>query len=136
MLRVFCLFVLSVTMLGACGGEVANRWVLRVDRALDASSRARLSEPIDEASYTPQPPADRYEIVVRGDAVEVAPLDGKLGKMTGAREASTTGETRFRLSEGTFAGGVLVVRGDRGEITIYGSGVPIVLSERGALISR
>lgn len=126
----------------ACGGDIAStRLVLRVDQTLDRASVSVRSptNAIPDASFKPQQPEDRYELIVSGDHVSVVPLAGpppSAGTMEGTRAASPAGETRFDLQSGTFAGGRLVIRGDRGELTIFGSGVPIVSSERGSLVVR
>ena len=73
-------------------------------------------------------------IVVFDDGGKIAigtdPVEGSLASATAER-------IEYNLSEGTFAGGRFMVweggSGLQAELTIYGSGVTIVSSERGPL---
>jgi hypothetical protein len=76
-------------------------------------------------------PHDAYAITLEGDRATIVPLDGKRAAISGRRDPKST--DLFNLDAGLFAGGRLVVRGERAEVTVYGSGVPVVSSERGAL---
>jgi DNA-binding beta-propeller fold protein YncE len=115
---------------------VDGRWDLRVDRAWDRSGGQVVfpSDPLQESDYRAVTDGPIYPVTVSdgGNAVTVGDAP-----MTGERAATTDGRTLYHLTGGTFAGGRLVVwtAGDglQAELTIYGSGVPIVQSERGAL---
>ena len=67
---------------------------------------------------------------LRESSVGAHPLEGR-------RVATADGRLVYDLSEGTFADGRFTVwstkGGLQGEVTIYGSGRPIVRSERGTL---
>ena len=58
--------------------------------------------------------------------------------LVGQRESASGTQLSYALAQGTFAGGRFVVwateAGLQGELTLYGSGRPIVRSERGALV--
>ena len=92
--------------------------------------------------YRPAANGETYAIVVsdRGAKVTIgaAPAGdrGMRSPLEGSR-TSDTGTVSYHLDKGTFAGGRLVVwPGDQalqGELTIYGSGLPIVSSVRGRL---
>ncbi len=90
-----------------------------------------------EADYRPVAGGPRYFIVVSDEGGRVA-----IGSppLAGSRTTVTTEGIVYDLGEGTFAGGRLVVwsssRGLQAELTIYGSGRPIVKSERGTLARR
>ena len=121
-----------------------GRWVLRIDRAIlvERLGLNRHSEQVDESEYRPISKGSTYPILVsdRGARVEI---DGDKRTavhppMKGVRSSSKE-PIVYKLDDGTFAGGRFVVwsakNGLQGELTIYGSGVPLISSERG-LISR
>lgn len=123
---------------------IDGRWVLRIDRAIlvERLGLNRHSEQVDESEYRPISKGSTYPILVsdRGARVEI---DGEKRTavhppMKGVRSSSTE-PIVYKLDDGTFAGGRFVVwsgkNGLQGELTIYGSGVPLISSERG-LISR
>jgi len=114
-------------------------WELRIDRAwirLDDSA-AFPSDQMTEADYQPVSGGPTYPIVVSDRSSHVSigspPLEG-------FRTSVATKGIAYDLREGTFAGGRFVVwssdRGLEAELTIYGSGRPIVKSERGALARK
>ena len=141
-MRLFGLLLSGFVALGwtGCGGELtSSRLVLRVDQTLDRSTTPAPMDPIPDAAFKPQAPEDRYEVAVSGDHVTIVPFKKAAfnpGTFDGTRVDSPAGEQRFDLSGGTFAGGRLVLKGGRGELTIYGSGVPFISSERGTLVVR
>jgi len=123
---------------------IDGRWVLRIDRAIlvERLGLNRHSEQVDESEYRRISKGSTYPILVsdRGARVEI---DGEKRTavhppMKGVRSSSTE-PIVYKLDDGTFAGGRFVVwsgkNGLQGELTIYGSGVPLISSERG-LISR
>jgi hypothetical protein len=121
---------------------VDGRWLLRTDRACfgDEVTNPSLAQ-IPEADYRPLSKGPTYPIVVSkaGSLVEIGGTR-RLAvhpPMKGSRSASGDSIV-FDLQEGTFAGGRFVVwstkQGLQAELTIYGSGVPIISSERGALL--
>jgi hypothetical protein len=135
--------LLALILASAChhapsGGAV--QYVLRVDQRLDRTAIAVPSDPPPESSFRAVEPFDAYAITVDGDAVTITALDGSKKTIGGHRARPDTGsepgEERFALESGVFAGGRLVLRGARAELTIYGSGVPIVSSDRGTLVQR
>jgi hypothetical protein len=71
--------------------------------------------------------------------VTIRPIGGRAttrgGALTGRRRDGIHPAT-YELTGGTMAGGRFVISGGRAELTIYGSGVPIVESERGTLVQR
>jgi hypothetical protein len=121
------------------GGFSDGTWELSVDRAWNASA-GEAQFPTDELSE------DDYEPVSDGPVLTIEVFDdgGKVAIGTnpieGSLAAATAERIEYNLSEGTFAGGRFVVweigSGLQAELTIYGSGVPIVSSERGPLCVR
>lgn len=132
----------------------AKHWTLRVDRTLDREARGKApSDELTASSYKPQPPADRWEITIEetdGGTERARVIVSKIpapneqmerfeGKeMTPSQRppSAAASERWFDIDKGMFAGGRFVMRGDEGELTTYGSGVPIVRSERGTLIAK
>jgi len=112
-------------------------WEMHVDRKLkDLPGDVQFpTDPLDEEDYEPVEDGPVYPVVVSGDGqsveVGVEPLVGVL-------EPGKPGEWMFNLTKGTFAGGRFVVWASesvlQAELTIYGSGVPIVSSARGELL--
>lgn len=121
----------------ACGERQATgiegAWTLRVDRAWTAPDG--ITEPgqaLDEADYHAVTGPD-YAVVITATGVTVGDVP-----MEGARGADVGVRAHFELDGGTFAGGRFEVWDDGGlqaELTLFGSGVPIASSERGALIA-
>jgi hypothetical protein len=131
----------AVAML-SCSGPQTGRYVMRVDRTFNRSAQPALpSDELAATSYLPTTPVDHWHVTIRGARVELTAIGESYGSAMPARLAGTetTGaanERRFALDEGAFAGGHFVIRGDEAELTIYGSGVPVVSSERGTLVAR
>ncbi len=114
-------------------------WTFRVDRSWDGQGGGAglPGDPLTEADYVPVSEGPEYTVVVSHSAGRVSigetPMEGQVS-------ASDDDVLTYDLSDGTFAGGRFVVwEGDVGlqaELTIYGSGLPIVASERGELIPQ
>lgn len=145
--------LLSATILACSGGTsnntgtTANKLVMRVDRSLDRSGGAAQQKLVDDDiaadNYKPiAQPVDRWEVSIEGShviLVPVTPLTSNQGQVEGVEitgDRVKPGERRFDLQKGVFAGGRFVLRGDDAEVTMYGSGVPILSSERGKLIKK
>jgi hypothetical protein len=146
--------LLSATIIACTGGgsntantnTTANKLVMRVDRSLDKGGNPAQKFPDDDIaaeSYKPiGQPVDRWEVSIEGShviLVPVTPLTSNQGQVEGVEttDKAKPGERRFDLQKGVFAGGRFVLRGaDDAEVTMYGSGVPIVSSERGKLIKK
>jgi hypothetical protein len=126
-------------LLASLDDLIDGAWELRVDRAWNGADGniAVPSDQFTEADYQPVSPGSTYPIEVRDQAARVsvgsAPLNG-------SRTTETEESVVYDLSEGTFAGGRFVVWADnqglQAELTIYGSGRPIVKSERGNLVLK
>ena len=133
----FVALYLGVAVLGCGSGGDSTRYVLRVDETL--ASRNGIQFPtnaIPDDHYAPVAPSDRYEVAFDGDHVKITTLGtSSVRELQGTLSWSRVGEKKYHL-DNTFAGGMFVVNGERGELTIFGSGVPVVLSERGQLIEQ
>lgn len=150
-LMILLLLVASATLLGCGGGDDSGRvdgdadtlsdgeWVLHVDRRWSGNSGS-VQFPSDHLAE------DDYELVDDGATYLVVFSSGQESvsvgdiPLLGELEVETNGKQEYDLTTGTFAGGRLVVwtgeSGLQAELTIYGSGIPIVSSERGALVLR
>jgi hypothetical protein len=141
--------LLSAAMLAGCGGgspsssRYGGQYVLRVDRTFDRSEQPQTtSDDLPARSYRAAPPADRWEVSIEGSKIVLNAIgDGAPATFTARLEghetsSAVTGERRFQIDEGAFAGGRFVMRGDEAELTVFGSGVPVVSSERGKLVTR
>lgn len=131
-----------LAVLGAatsCGGETAEPQglVLRVDRTWNGVP-SKPGGTLSDSDYQETEPRDRYAVKVTGNDVEVTPLEPSafVDVMRGRLARESDGARSFELDDGLPAGGRFVVRGDEGELTIFGSGRPVVSSERGALVRR
>ena len=126
-----------------CGGGSTARYVMRVDRTFDRSAAPQPGIPdadLPSESYRSEAPVDRWEVAIEGDKVVLTsigehPLLGdKVRRLEGkARSGGRTDERRFDL-DGSIAGGRFSVHGESAELTLYGSGVPVISSERGKLV--
>jgi hypothetical protein len=111
----------------------SGTWVLTVDRALSGFINFPM-DPIPESAYTPTSSALMYRLSVSDGGHRVV-VEG-LG-LVGRLERSEPDMLWFGLTGGAPAGGRMVVwqQGTelQGELTLYGSGVPVTRSERGPL---
>lgn len=111
---------------------------LRVDRIWDRTEQPHLPDDDlpdtsyrslgDEPSFVKQ-----WEVTVDGDQLVMTSGNQRL---RGRETSNVFNERRFEITDGAVAGGRFVMRGTDAEITLFGSGVPVVSSERGKLIPR
>ena len=124
---------------GTTGVLTDGEWVLQVDRKWngDSGSVQFPSDPLPEEAYEPVNDGDGYLVVFSNGQESVAVGDTPL---LGEQASYADGRREYDLTTGTFAGGRFIVwpgaAGLQAELTIYGSGVPIISSERGALTPK
>lgn len=134
------------------GALFGKKWEFVAAQAWDRSSPAGQpqfphDELPDEAYQAIEGAGPRYEISFSpdGGTVRIKRTDDEWRCATeptvaGGRERDSETELHYSLEDGLFAGGRLVVKMDdhalRGELTIYGSGRPIIASERGTFSSE
>ena len=145
--------VVALTILDACDGDsehhgpnappvsldsfVDGQWALTVDRVWDGASGNVTfpSDPLSGEDYQPTANGPAYAVVVsdHGHTVSVGATP-----FVGSQTAASAERVEFALAQGTFAGGRFVVWPGvetlGAELTLYGSGRPIVQSERGKLV--
>jgi len=116
-----------------------DEWLLRVNRRWngDPTAVTSPSAPLPQDDYEPVTDGPSYEILLGGNwrvaLIGEERLQGELTTEPGE-------ELTYDITTGTSAGGRLVIWADasglQAELTMYGSGVPIVSSERGPLIPK
>jgi len=149
------LVALALSVSLCCGGKsspsqpstptlasfTGGAWTLHVDRAWDGKSGSPQfpSDTLDESAYKSLSVGFSYQLVLTGGGQEVT-ITGTIAGTVQARRGKVT-DTLVQYDvpdNGTFAGGRFVVwssgEGLQGELTFYGSGVPITESERGFLV--
>ncbi len=111
-------------------------WLLTVDRALrpGSSTVGVPTDPLSEADFAPVDGGARYRLVVSEESARIAVVESQ---MVAQLEQTTAERLIYGLVDGAFAGGRIMVwrepSGIQAELTIYGSGVPVVRSERGSV---
>lgn len=111
---------------------------LRVDRVWAGApgSPTYPTSDLPESDFRPSTASTRYPMLFSTSAAIVSLGDSLAIK--GSLASETAGRATYTLNEGLFAGGRLVIWQAgaelQGELTIYGSGVPIIKSERGTVV--
>jgi hypothetical protein len=120
-------------------GLVDGSWVFSVDRAWDGVSGHIVfpSDSLTDDDYKPTDQSPTYAVVLSEAGAHI--MVGTT-PFIGQRTSASSARLVFELSQGTFAGGRFVVwrqsNALQAELTIYGSGRPIVQSERGRLVAQ
>ena len=114
-----------------------GRWSLRVNRTWDGTTEVTVpTQMLSEDAYDSTAQTIVHQVMVASGGVTV--MVGSDPVAGSAARTSTATRLVYELGSGTFAGGrFLVWQGSKGleaELTIYGSGRPIVESERGDLV--
>lgn len=111
-------------------------WVFTVDRALRVGTATVgvPTAPLSETDFAPVDGGARYRLAVSEAAARIEVVESQ---MVARLEQATTERLTYDIVDGAFAGGRIVVwrepSGIQGELTIYGSGLPVVRSERGSV---
>lgn len=114
---------------------------LRIDRKGGSEDPTKAFEFLPEARYQPIENGPTYRVVISEQGSRVS-VEGKRGTthqiaVRGKRTSTTDEQVWYELTN-AFAGGRFVVwrsaDGWQAELTLYGSGRPIIFSERGALV--
>lgn len=112
-----------------------NDYVFRIDRVLNKTDIQYPSEELEESDYKATIEEKKYAVTFStdGEGVVIEP-----GSIKGALRGYDTSSEKiyYDLEEGVFAGGRFVVWDNnsfQAELTIYGSGVAVINSERGVL---
>src|SRR3989339_328335 len=109
----------------------------QVDNAVGESTLDEYADESQEGTTGVLTDGDGYLVVFSNGQESVAVGDTPL---LGEQASYADGRREYDLTTGTFAGGRFIVwpgaAGLQAELTIYGSGVPIISSERGALTPK
>ena len=113
-------------------------WYFRVDRVWNGSGNPPFpSSLLAESTYSHVSNGPTYRIVISGTGFQGYEISIGDIPMRGHQQPPGAPQIIFDLREGTFAGGRFLIThgkdGLEGELTIYGSGLPIIKSERGTL---
>jgi hypothetical protein len=111
-----------------------GNYILKVDRISKSPDVRFPNDSLNESYYTASDEGTRYEISFSedGQSISIAPAS-----VSGVKTNDSKVSKRYDLVQGVFAGGRFIIWTDntsfQAEYTIYGSGVPIIKSERGKL---
>jgi hypothetical protein len=111
-----------------------KEYTLIVNRIADSPDVQFPTDNLKETDYTAFHEQKNYTISVseNGNQIAIEP-----GSLKGERVSSTGSKIVYNLTEGAFAGGRVVIwsvnKELEAELTLYGSGNPILSSERGKL---
>ena len=142
-LAIAFLFVFGCSVDGADLSQLdGNSYTLEVDRIANNPDVQFPSETLQESDYEQTDQGNRYRVSFSENAetatVAVEPPAGEAAVMTGNIETDAEDLRRYEIEQGLFAGGRFIVwiadNHLEAELTVYGSGVPIVTSERGRLV--
>lgn len=114
--------------------ELKNKnYTLNVGRVSNFPNVKLPSNNLEESDYVPMEKTTQYQISFRENEkiVEIRP------NFVRGKKRSAEGFLVYELNEGLFAGGRLIIwKSDKAyeaEYTVYGTGVPVIKSERGKL---
>ena len=114
-----------------------NNFVLKVDRISEHPKVQFPGSDLKKDDYQQIKDGALYTVIISEDGQNVI-IGPDL--IRGQRTSDSNELKNYELDEGTFAGGRFVVWKDfdrfEAELTIYGSGVPIIKSERGRLLLK
>lgn len=142
---VSCICVVSV-FLAMCKKQTENtvdysdlngrKFILKVDRVAVGPDVQFPDDALQEDDYNPADEDIRHEVTFSEDGQEITI---EPGPVAGIRTKDDEESLYYQLGEGLFAGGRFVIWTDNkefeAEMTIYGSGIPVIRSERGILES-
>ncbi len=141
-------FILGLLLLFGCDGTDnldnnaaklsfldGNDFLFEIDRISETPDVQFPLDDLQESDYEELSEGTHYNVIISqdGQIVAIEP-----GSMRGRKISNEDNSVFYQLDEGVFAGGrfVIWINYDRfeTELTVYGSGVPIVKSERGYLV--
>jgi hypothetical protein len=110
-------------------------FIMVVDRVAESPDVHFPGDRLEERDYTPFTGEKRYTVIFSTDRQKVSLEPGAI---VGEISDSGAGAVEYELNDSLFAGGRFVVwisnDNFRAELTIFGSGIPILSSERGNLL--
>lgn len=115
-----------------------NQFILEVDRVAEHPVVQSPSDLLDEKDFSSVSLELEYEVTFSKDQKSVFIESSTLSEpVSGTLSEETEAYKSYNLTEGLFAGGRLIIwvtgTAFQAEYTVYGSGIPIIRSERGFL---
>lgn len=114
-----------------------KNFVMEVNKVAESLDVQFPGDELEETDYIDYYGDKNYSISFseNGQIVTIEP-----GSISGNKINTEAKSVSYELTDGLFAGGRFIVRIDEdkfdAELTIYGSGIPIVSSERGSLLAE
>ncbi|MCP5095708.1 MAG: hypothetical protein GY943_09165 [Chloroflexi bacterium] len=113
-----------------------SNFIFQVDRSVMHPNKQSPDARIEESEYKPNDEIIEYAVEFSENTQSVLINPGEL---SGTLESEKNDMKQFSIESGFFAGGIFLVWIEEGviqaELTEYGSGVPIIKSERGNLVA-
>lgn len=117
-----------------------NTFLLTIDRIASGPDVQFPGDSLRENDYTATEEGIQYWITFSENGRIITIESAVTATVSGERVNDGEASKRYELDEGLFAGGRFIIWISNGhfeaEFTVYGSGVPIIRSERGKLISN
>jgi hypothetical protein len=138
------LFVFGCSVDGADFSQLDGKsYTLEVDRISNNPDVQFPSETLEESDYEQTDEGNRYHVSFSENAQTVTiagePTAGEIAAIIGKMQTDEEDLRRYEIEEGLPAGGRFIVwvadNHFEAELTVYGSGIPIVRSERGRLVA-
>ena len=150
MVKTNCIIILVLTLLvPACNKKAPNEsneisslnfnrnYTFYVDRVADHPAVQFPMDTLAEEQYSPVNSGKSYEVKFSEDGEKVY-IDND--SLTGSLNSKTESKMSYNIIRGFFVGGRFVIwpkaQSITAELTEYGSGVPIIFSERGRLVRK
>jgi len=118
-------------------GDIAGNYTFQVTRISEHPAVQFPTDTITENQYNIDSSGKEYEILFSSEGNQISiQSDSIIGQIS----YQSSQLIKYDLVQGLFAGGRFIAWFDgltvKAEMTVYGSGVPIILSERGKLIKK
>jgi hypothetical protein len=133
----FCFTVFSAAW-AAPYSFYGKTYKLKVDREVKNPQTVLPLAELNENYYTKLENVEvRYTVSISKSGEKIT-IEGGEKTMTGVKYKTEKKMIYYQLTNGVFAGGRFIIRQQKNELnaelTIYGSGFPVIASERGVLV--
>ena len=113
----------------------SGTYIFYVDKSVNHPNVQFPNDTLTEEQYSPDNTGKTYEVKFSSDGQNVSINNDSI---QGTLITETDLKMSYNLDKGVFAGGRFVIwpkeQPTEAELTIYGSGVPIIVSERGRML--
>jgi hypothetical protein len=148
--RTHCVIILFVAVLSGCTNQTSdqgdgtpgsldyrNNYIFYVTKRSDHPQVQFPSDSLPESQYLPDSSGKYYSVRFSLDGQQIFLKNDSIG---GMKDSETGIMSKYNLQHGVFAGGRFIIWRNvqplKSELTLYGSGVPILWSERGFLAKK